>query len=377
MKKIILLVSIFITSGCSVVTESTDTPPTLQKAYENYFDIGVAVTSKNLDTLIDYNLIDEYSTLTAEYEMKWDQVQLNKETYFFDNCDSIYEFAIENNKTIRGHTLVWRTNVPSFIYDIAYSNNSNEEKMEEVLQLIKEYYVTMNQRYPGAINVWDIANEVIEDYNDYIYRYDNIYYQMFNYNDEVFEEFIAKVFIMVKEISPNVSRYYNDYFLITDPIKRNKVITFINNINKLGADVQGVGMQSHITTSVTKQQIDDAIKDFRDNDLLISFTELDISIYEDDSIAPTLPMSFNSNSLKLEDYDDKLSKTYNHVFSAARENSDIVENITFWGIADIESWLVKDFYNYRTDFPLLFDDYYMKKKCYYIVKDFELYKGGN
>lgn len=373
MKKIIIVISVVLLGGC--VSNNVDTALNLASAYKNYFDIGVAVTSSNIDSLIEEDLIGEFDTFTAEYEMKWDQVQTGIDTFNFEKCDEIINFANEYNKTIRGHTLVWRTNVPSFIYDIAYSNKTCEEKMDEVLVLITDYYKGMYERYGEVINVWDIANEVIEDYNDYLYRYDNIYYEMTGYDNELFEEFIANVFIMVEEVSPNVKRYYNDYFLLTDNIKRNKVITFINNINVLGANVEGVGMQSHITTSITKAQVDDALLDFRNNNLLVSFTELDISVYEDDVIAPTLPVNYSL--LNYSNYEDKLSRAYNHVFSSARENKDIVENITFWGIYDKDSWLLGDFYDYRVDYPLLFDEYYNKKNAYYIVKDFELYKGGN
>ncbi len=373
MKKILIIISVLLLSGC--VSNTGETAPNLSSAYKDYFDIGVAVTSTNINSLVDEDLIDEFDTFTAEYEMKWDQIQTSADSFNFDKCDDIINFANEHNKTVRGHTLVWRTNVPSFIYDIAYSSKSNTEKMDEVLEFITTYYTTIYERYGNTINVFDVANEVIEDYNDYMYRYDNIYFEMFDYNESLFEEFIAKVFIMVKEVSPNVKRYYNDYFLLTDQVKRNKVIKFINNINGLGADVEGVGMQSHITTSITKEQVDNALLDFRANDLMVSFTELDISIYEADSIAPTLPVNYSL--INYYDYEDKITRAYNHIFSAARENKDIVENITFWGIYDSDSWLVKDFYNYRTDFPLLFDGNYKKKKAYYIVRDFEIYNGGN
>lgn len=370
MKRILLILFLIINlSGCNTIIESNNrVASNLVEAYEDYFDIGVAVTANNVNSLLEQNLNDEFNTLTAEYEMKWDQVEPTNNNYNFYNCDILYDYATSNNKTIRGHTLVWRTNVPSFIDEIVYSNLSTNEKINNVLFEIEEYYTIMDSRYNSVINVWDVANEVIEDSNNYMYRHDNIYFQLCNYDDELFEEFIANVFKIVKKISPDVKRYYNDYFIITDSVKREKIIKFINNINELGADVDGVGMQSHITTSITKNEIDKALNDFRENNLLVSFTELDISIYEDDFIAPTLPMS----NILLSDYDDKLSRAYNHIFSSARENKDIVENITFWGIYDKESWLVKDFYNYRTDFPLLFDEYYNKKKAYFIVKDFEV-----
>ncbi len=374
MKKILLITSLFLLTGCSEIIESNvDTAPSLSSAYRDYFDIGVAVTSNNIDSLIEQDLIHEFDTFTAEYEMKWNKVVDSNNQYNYSDLDKIINFAIENEKTVRGHTLIWRTDYPSFIDDVVNSDIAVEDKISNVLDLVTEYYTNINSRYNAVVNVWDVANEIIEDNNEYLYRYDNIYFKLCNYDNDLFEQFIADIFIMVNEVSPNVSKYYNDYFLLTDFNKRNKVITFINNIRDLGAVVDGVGMQSHITTSISKKQVDDAIKDFKDNDLKISFTELDISIYEDDFIAPTMPFS----NLLLSDYEEKLAMAYNHVFAAARENKDIVDNITFWGIYDKESWLVGEFYNYRVDFPLLFDENYNKKKCYYIVKDFELYLGGS
>lgn len=366
MKKILIILTVFLLTGCNTVENNTKTANNLSEAYQEYFDIGVAITSRNINTLIDENMIDEFDTFTAEYEMKWDKVQYSKDTFNFEYCDIIYDFAVEHNKTIRGHTLMWYKDVPLFIQDIINSDDAN--KVEEVLSLFETYYTNMYNKYGDVINVWDIANEIIDDNTNILYR-DSIYYKLCNYDDDLYEEFIANIFKIVKRVSPEVKRYYNDYFLLTDDIKREKVISFIERINLLGADVQGIGMQSHITTSITKNQVDKALSDFRECGLLVSFTELDISIYEDSSTAPTSLLNYN-----LSDYEDKLSRAYNHVFSAARENKDIVENITFWGIYDKESWLVGDFYNYRVDYPLLFDEYYNKKKAYYIVKDFEVLK---
>ncbi len=369
MKKLILMFSILLLTGCGkIVSPNTNTAKSLSDAYKNYFDIGVAVTSNNLNSLISNGLLDEYDTFTAEYEMKWGHIQTSSDTFNFNNCDIIADFARTHNKEIRGHTLVWRTDIPNFISNIYYEPIPTSQKLDKVLEYLKDYYIKMNDRYGDVINVWDVLNEVIEDTNSYLYRHDNDYFKLCDYNDEIFEGFVKDVLKMVKEVSPSVTRYYNDYFILTDDTKRSKVVEFIKRINKDELLIEGIGMQSHITTSITKKQVDDAIYDFKELGIVISFTELDVSIYENDTIAPTLPAR-NINYL---DYETKLSKAFNHVFSAARENKDIIENITFWGIYDRDSWLVGDFYNYRTDFPLLFDLNYNKKKCYYIVRDFEV-----
>jgi endo-1,4-beta-xylanase len=52
-----------------------------------------------------------------------------------------------------------------------------------------------------------------------------------------------------------------------------------------------------------------------------------------------------------------------------RRQADAINSVTFWGIADDNSWL-SEFASGRQDFPLLFDRSHQRKPAFYAVTDF-------
>lgn len=54
---------------------------------------------------------------------------------------------------------------------------------------------------------------------------------------------------------------------------------------------------------------------------------------------------------------------------AGREHRDVITGVTFWGIADDNTWL-SEFSSGRTDFPLLFDVNHELKPAFDAVMDF-------
>jgi endo-1,4-beta-xylanase len=52
-----------------------------------------------------------------------------------------------------------------------------------------------------------------------------------------------------------------------------------------------------------------------------------------------------------------------------RRNADKIQNVTFWGIADDNTWL-SEFSSGRPDHPLLFDRKLKPKKAFDAIMDF-------
>lgn len=353
MKKFFILIMLFVLSGCNYKTiELNDN--TLSTLYKDYFDIGAAVTSFNLD-----KLGNEYTTITAEYEMKWDQIELSEGVYNFEKMDIIANYARDNNLLLRGHTIIWYQTMPNYIKEIDNLNLSINEKIELCLSYVEVYYETIYNRYGDVLDCFDVVNEVISDSNNplELYRSNDPFYMMFDYNDEYFEYFIKEVYKIVEEISPNVKRYYNDYFMLNNYIKRNKAIEFIKKINEDEILIEGIGAQSHIDISITQDEVRDALNSFSKLNIEFSFTELDISVYTNESDSEV-----NYNDVELQ-----LARAYNNIFSVAREYKSMVSNITFWGVDDSMTWLDT---NSRKDYPLLFDVDGNKKYAYEVISNF-------
>jgi len=68
-------------------------------------------------------------------------------------------------------------------------------------------------------------------------------------------------------------------------------------------------------------------------------------------------------------YQDKPAARCKEFFDMFRMNSDLISNVTFWGIAD-DSTRLSEFPSGRPDHPLLFDPPLRPKEAFFAVTDF-------
>ena len=55
----------------------------------------------------------EFNMVTAENEMKMDATEPNQNQFNFTNADRIFNWAVQNGKQVRGHTLAWHSQQPA------------------------------------------------------------------------------------------------------------------------------------------------------------------------------------------------------------------------------------------------------------------------
>lgn len=147
--------------------------PSLHKAYEGYFNIGVAVNAGTMNTHND--LIEKhFSSITAENEMKPDHILRyisgNELVLDFTRGDRIVNYALQNGKKVRGHVLVWHSQTPDWFFKDENDQLLSQEKIQERMA---EYITKVVTHYKGKIDAWDVVNEAITDSNDpdHIYRH--------------------------------------------------------------------------------------------------------------------------------------------------------------------------------------------------------------
>ena len=60
-------------------------------------------------------LLANFGQITPENSMKWDQINAQQGTYNWQQADFLVDYAVKNNITIRGHTLVWHSQLAGWV----------------------------------------------------------------------------------------------------------------------------------------------------------------------------------------------------------------------------------------------------------------------
>jgi endo-1,4-beta-xylanase len=208
-----------------------------------------------------------------------------------------------------------------------------------------------------------VVNEAISDYDDRIYRDDIDWFKVLG------PDYIEMAFRYAHEADPTIKLYYNDYDLI-NPKKRDKTYKMVKELLDKGVPIHGIGMQGHwVLEDNLKENLPAAIDKFASLGLDVQITELDISVYPyyHNMDRSTLPKEIRQFEGQL---DEELAAKYKEAFGILRSRKDKITGVTFWGLADNNTWLSKYVVKGRTDYPLLFDKEYNPKKAYYAIMEF-------
>ena len=103
----------------------TEASPLRFYAQQKNFHIGAAVAYEPLvdEPLYAQTLSREFNMLTAENVMKFDTIHPSRDTYDFLKADALVTFAQENNMQVRGHTLVWHSQLPEWLTDHTWTRD--------------------------------------------------------------------------------------------------------------------------------------------------------------------------------------------------------------------------------------------------------------
>lgn len=84
--------------------------------------------------------------------MKWESTEPTQGNFTFDDADAVVAFATENGQKIRCHTLVWYSQLPTWVSGGGFDNAT-------LLEVVKTHIDTVVGRYKGVCDQWDVVNE--------------------------------------------------------------------------------------------------------------------------------------------------------------------------------------------------------------------------
>ncbi|MDQ0114108.1 endo-1,4-beta-xylanase [Paenibacillus harenae] len=326
--------------------------PSLKDVFAGDFKLGTALLVNEISNPNgpDAQLLKKhFNSLTAGNELKWDATEPRNGEFNFTRADQIFQFTMNNGIAFRGHTLIWHSQTPDWVFHDA---NGGLVSKEVLFERMKKHIDTVVGRYKGKIYAWDVVNEVIEpaDGKPGGLR-SSLWYQIAG------EEFIEKAFVYAHEADPAAKLFINDYN--TDqPWKRQFLHDLIKRLQNKGVPVDGIGHQMHIgIQSPSVLDIDTTINAFKDLGIEQQITELDMSVYTNDTD------KYDAFPLDLQ---KKQAARYREIFNVFRKHKDEITAVIFWGKDDQNTWL-RTFPIVRNNWPLLFDERLQAKYAYWAL----------
>lgn len=368
MKKSILTAALIILAIIVSLCKDEQTSVSgLKDAFTGDFLIGTAVNTPQIlgiDREAKPFIIKHFNAITAENAMKWEKIHPSLKTYDFALADSIVSFSLANGMFITGHTLVWHSQTPDWVFQDSLGNPLTREAL---LERMKDHIFTVMGHYKGRVQSWDVVNEAMGD-DGQIRR--SKWYEIIG------EDFIEKAFEFAHEADPDAELYYNDYNN-EEPLKRAGVINIVRNLLQKGLRVDGVGIQGHWhLDSPDFKIVEEGINEYAALGVKVMITEMEINVL------PTPSWLYGADISKIAEYKDSLNpyvsglpdsvqtmltNRYADLFRVLLRHKGVVSRVTFWGVHDGYSWKNNWPIPGRTNYPLLFDRNYQPKPAYYAV----------
>lgn len=349
-----------------VVEELVEHPEIpLQNYFATYFKIGTATTQGELTPQNNKNLIlHHFNSVTPGNEMKPDCLldqqasiengdETNPQVKMPGSTRAVLKFCEENHLPIRGHVFVWHSQTPDWFFNEGFQSNGatvSKEVMDQRMEnYIKNVVTLVTTEFPNLdIYAWDVVNEAFLDNGSLRQPGSNYVTEGTSRWMEIYgdDSFIFKAFTYARKYVPNrCMLYYNDYNEYIDS-KRDAIYNLVRKLYAQGL-CDGVGMQSHLSTSYPSVQLyRAAVEKYATIGCDIQVTELDITLADG--------ADFN-----------KQAQMYRDLFDIYREYKDFISLVAFWGTNDETSWRA-------SGKPLIFSEYRPKVAYDKIVEGLEV-----
>lgn len=338
--------------------------PSLAELFKDRFTMGAALNEAQIlgtDTLGVSITTRHFNTISPENVLKWERVHPEPGKYAFALPDAYVAFGERNKMFIVGHTLVWHSQTPAWVFR---DDKGEPIARDAALARMKDHIMTVVGRYKGRIDGWDVVNEALNE--------DGTLRQS-PWRRAIGDDYIEQAFRFAHEADPAAQLYYNDYSL-ENPPKRAGAIALVKRLQAAGIPIAGIGMQGHFKMDWPTVGLEDStITMFAALGVKIHITEVDVDILPpvtrstgaDVSTRGAMTAASNPYAAGLpEERQQALAKRYAELFAVFAKHANVIDRVTFWGVADGDSWLNNWPAQGRTSYPLLFDRKHAAKPAF-------------
>jgi len=275
----------------------------------------------------------DFAQITPGNGQKWDSTEKSQGVFTFTNGDEITALATKNSQLVRCHTLVWYSQLPSWVSGGTWTN--------ETLQAVMKNHITEEMtHYKGQCYAWDVVNEAFDDTSAAAFR-NSVFYQAMG------EDYIRIAFETARAADPDVKLYYNDYNIEYTGTKAANALAMVTKLVNGGTPIDGVGVQGHyiVGKMPSGSDITKNLEAYTALGLEVAITELDIRM--------TVPSTEADLAQQSTDYATAVT--------ACLDVANCI-GITIWDFTDKYSWIPSVFSGQGA--ACLFDENLVKKPAY-------------
>src|SRR5579859_1590693 len=309
----------------------------LAQARHFYVGTTVDVDALNTEPVYSATLVREFNMVTPEVSMKFSETEPQRDIYTFAKADSIVAFAQAHQMQVRGHNLVWYTDLPAWLTRGTFTR-------DQLITILRNHIITEVTRYRGQVNIWDVVNEAVGDNGA---LRDSIWLR------GIGPQYIDMAFQWAHQANPQARLFYNDYGGEGLGRKSDAIYALVKGMLQRGVPVDGVGLQMHISLDRYPNPQDVLVNMQRLTalGLEVQITEMDVKTQDD-----ARPMA-----AKLAAQAQLYGEMLHTCLSATRCTAFVM-----WGFTDAHSWIPA--YTGHPDYPLIFDAQYRPKPAYFALQ---------
>jgi endo-1,4-beta-xylanase len=337
--------------------------PSIYQTFKDFFPIGAAVDTTDLSGPHAQLLMKHFDSMTPGNDLKWSSVEPSLGTFDYTNGDALVGEAICADMKVRGQNLVWSTGAQTPSYAVGDGTNSPANQAT-VTANIQEHIQNEVQHYGTAVYAWDVVNEPIDPtQTDCLVH--GPFYQVLG------ASYIDIAFNAAKQYAPPGTKLFINDYSTTDPTKLACLVKVVRELRRRGVPVDAIGHEMHNQINYpTVESMVNAVETVHRNfpDIDQQVTELDMSVYNAGDDTSNYGNSIPPSVLAEQGW------LYKHYFDAFRRLKGKLSAVTFWGMADDDTWL-DSFPVVRTDYPLPFDMQLQAKPAYWGIIDPKMLPG--
>ncbi len=286
-----------------------------------------------------------FNSITFENELKPDYV-LDQEASkaagdlvvkLSPATEKMLQWCKDNDMAVRGHTIIWHSQTPQWIFYDNFDTSGNlvgrEVMLARMESYIKQTFEVLEEKgYLEMFYAYDVVNEA--------WMEDGTKRQSF-WLSTIGDDYLWQAFYFADKYAPEyVDLYYNDY---NEQFKTEAFYEFFQTLKDEDGNylIDGIGFQAHLYTKDSLEDYFAHMDKMATLGLKLSLTELDVCLgkYQDIGYATD-----KNKKIQGQFYYDLLTGIMERVQAGTVE----MNSLTFWGFADDLSW--RQEYN-----PLLLD----------------------